>query len=88
MPETRTYLGEKQGDTYPMYWESDDQLCVNNTLSSKITINPHNPSSAEFEFDSELQPPYYISYYDYGKVWQGNSFITIFSNGAIGNEWL
>ena len=80
MPETRTYLGEKQGDTYPMYWESDDQLCVNNTLSSKITINPHNPSSAEFEFDSELQSPYYISYYDYGKVWQGNSSITIFSN--------
>ena len=51
MAETRTYMGEKQGDIYPTYWESDDQLCVNNTLSSKITVNPNNPSSAEFEFD-------------------------------------
>ena len=64
MPETRTYLGEKQGDFYPMYWESDDILCVNNTLSSKITINPSNPTSAEFEFDSALELPYHISYYD------------------------
>ena len=62
MPETRTYLGEKQGDIYPMYWESDDQLCVNNTLSSSITIDPNNPSLAEFEFDGKLELPYYISY--------------------------
>ncbi len=64
IPGTRTYLGEKQGDSYPMYWENDDQLCVNNILSSTITINPNNPSSAEFKFDSELELPYYISYYD------------------------
>ena len=62
MAETRTYMGEKQGDIYPTYWESDDQLCVNNTLSSKITVNPNNPSSAEFEFDGKLELPYYISY--------------------------
>ena len=64
MPETRTYLGEKQGDTYPMYWENDDLLCVNNTLSSEITINPNNPSSAEFKFDRELELPYYITHYN------------------------
>ena len=61
-PITRTYMGEKQGDTYPLYWESDDQLCVNDVLSSNITIDPKNPASAEFEFDKELALPYYISY--------------------------
>ena len=64
MPETRTYLGEKQGDSYPMYWENDDLLCVNSTLSSEITINPNNPSSAEFKFDGVLELPYYITHYD------------------------
>ena len=80
MPETRTYLGEKQGDSYPMYWENDDVLCVNDVFSNKIIINPNNPSSAEFEFNGALELPYYISYYNYGKVWQGNSLITIFSS--------
>jgi hypothetical protein len=82
MPETRTYLGEKQGDIYPIYWENDDQLCVNNTLSSSIAINPNNPSSAEFEFDSELELPYYISYYDNeaAKPFGEMSFAAFFDN--------
>ena len=64
MPETRTYLGEKQSDSYPVYWDKDDQLCVNDVLSSSITIDPNNPASAEFVFDKELELPYYISYTD------------------------
>ena len=79
---TRTYLGEKQGDIYPIYWENDDHLCVNNTLSSSIAINPNNPSSAEFEFDSELELPYYISYYDNeaAKPFGEMSFAAFFDN--------
>ena len=62
-PDTRTYLGEKVGDTYPVYWNDDDKICINYNLSSKITIDPNNPASAEFEFDAVLDYPFYISHF-------------------------
>ena len=82
LPETRTYMGEKQGDTYPMFWENDDQLCINNTLSSEININANNPSTAEFKFDSELELPYLISYCDQksAQSYGGTSYTTFFDN--------
>lgn len=61
-PETRTQLGEKRGETYPVYWSEEDKLCINDNLSSKIAINPNNPASAEFEFDAVLNYPLYISH--------------------------
>ena len=59
---TRTCLGEKRGDTYPVYWSEDDKICINDRVSSKIVIDPSNPASAEFEFDAELEYPLYISH--------------------------
>lgn len=63
-PETRTYLGEKVGNNYPMYWSEGDELIVNDTASSGITINSANPSNAEFEFDAVLDYPLYILHSD------------------------
>ena len=60
--DTRTYLGKKSGDTYPIYWNEEDKICINNQLSSGIKINPNNPASAEFEFDTELKYPLCISH--------------------------
>ena len=60
--ETRSHLGEKSGKSYPVYWNEEDKICINNQLSSKIRINPNDPTSAEFEFDTELEYPLYISH--------------------------
>ena len=60
--DTRTYLGEKNGETYPVYWSEEDVICVNDNLSSSITIDAQKPTTAKFEFDGKLELPYYISY--------------------------
>ncbi len=64
MPQTRTYIGDKAGATYPVYWSEGDVLIVNDTASSSITINSANPSSAEFKFDAGLDYPLYILHSD------------------------
>ena len=61
-PETRTYLGEKVGNNYPMYWSEGDKICVNGTLSSDASIDPNKPTSAEFQFNAELDYPLYITH--------------------------
>ncbi|MBQ5648230.1 MAG: calcineurin-like phosphoesterase C-terminal domain-containing protein [Alistipes sp.] len=64
MPQTRTYIGDKEGTTYPVYWSEGDELIVNDTASSGITINSANPSSAEFKFNTVLDYPLYILHSD------------------------
>ena len=47
-PATRTYLGTKDSDTYPLYWSEGDRIVVNGNLSNEAVINPSNPSSDMF----------------------------------------
>ena len=82
MPQTRTYLGEKQGNIYPVYWSEGDKIAINDVLSSNITINDENPASAKFTFDGVLNYPYYIthnymSYFDSG--WNNNAGLVWFA---------
>ena len=45
-PATRTSLGEKEGDTYPVYWSEGDQIVVNGRRSSEVVIDSSNRSCA------------------------------------------
>ena len=59
--DTRTALGEKQGDTYPVYWSEGDRIAVNGVMSQEAVINS-DKSSASFYFDSVISTPYQITY--------------------------
>ena len=61
-PATRTYLGTKDSDTYPLYWSEGDRIIVNGILSGEAVINPTNPSSASFTFDAIVNFPLSIIY--------------------------
>ncbi|MBQ2027483.1 MAG: calcineurin-like phosphoesterase C-terminal domain-containing protein [Alistipes sp.] len=74
VPETRTHLGTKENDTYPLYWSEGDKIIVNGNLSNEATINPANPSSANFEFDAIVNYPLSIIYS--ATTFEGNTLPT------------
>ena len=62
LPDTRTSLGEKTGDSYPLYWSEEDKIAVNGVASQSITISPENRSSATFTMEAVLNYPYNLTY--------------------------
>ena len=56
---TRTSLGEKNGDTYPVFWSESDCIAVNG-VSSEATIDASNKSVATFTVTASA--PYNITY--------------------------
>ena len=62
--KTRTYLGAKEGDSYPVYWSEGDRIVVNGNLSEEAVIDNNNPSSAQFTIDAVLSYPLSILYTD------------------------
>lgn len=64
IPETsRTVLGEKNGDYYPLYWSEDDCIAINGVASQNIEIDKENSSRAIFCFEENLlEYPYKIIY--------------------------
>lgn len=60
--KTRTYLGAKEGDSYPVYWSEGDRIVVNGNLSEEAVIDNNNPSSAQFTIDVVLSYPLSILY--------------------------
>ena len=59
---SRTSLGEKVGDTYPIYWCEEDKIAVNGIVSSSVQIDANEPSKATFEFNKVISYPYNITY--------------------------
>ena len=59
---TRTYLGAKEGDTYPIYWSEGDRIVVNGNVSDEGIINAQNPTSAQFTVNAVLDYPRSIIY--------------------------
>ena len=58
---TRTSMGPKSDDEYPMYWSEGDCIAVNGIASSSISINEKDPRKATFSFnDNVLTYPYQI----------------------------
>ena len=61
LEESRTQLGEKANDLYPVTWSEDDAISVNGVKSSAISIS-ENQSVATFTFNEVLEYPYTIAY--------------------------
>ena len=58
----RTALGEKVGDTYPVFWSEGDKIVVNGYASEEVIIDAENKNRATFEVKKSLDYPYNISY--------------------------
>ena len=61
-PSTKTSLGNKDGDTYPVLWSEEDQLVVNGVVSEEMEIASEDKSKATFHFGEDLTYPYHITY--------------------------
>ena len=61
LEESRTQLGEKAGETYPLYWSAGDKISVNGVESNAAVIGG-NGSVATFAFSGTLATPYCIAY--------------------------
>ena len=59
---TRTALGEKEGEGYPLYWSEGDRIAINGVASEEAAIDASNKSTASFEVSSTLSEPYHITY--------------------------
>lgn len=62
LPQTRTSLGEKVGNTYPVNWSEGDKIVVNGTLSDEVKIDADNRSCATFKINPSPQYPFCITY--------------------------
>ena len=62
LQSTRTSLGEKGEESYPLYWSEGDRIAINGTSSEEAVINLDNRSSAQFTFNATLSHPYAITY--------------------------
>ena len=59
---SRTSLGDKVGDNYPVYWTEEDNIVVNGVKSSAISINSQDNTRAIFSFGATIDLPYYITH--------------------------
>lgn len=59
---TRTSLGDKVGENYPVYWNEGDKIVVNGLASTEAEIDATNPALARFIFSNALHYPYLVTY--------------------------
>lgn len=62
LEESRTQLGERAGDLYPLYWSEGDQISVNGVASSALSTDAAGAASATFTVAGTLEKPYCIAY--------------------------
>ena len=60
--ETRTYINEKNGEEYPMYWSEGDKISVNGHTSLALTAEDINGNSATFTIPAVLEGDYCVTY--------------------------
>ena len=73
--ETKTILGDAQGDVRPVLWSKGDQISVNGVASQALDIES-NAASADFTLNAGLTAPYSIIY-PATMVKDGSSVITL-----------
>ena len=61
LEQSRTQLGEKAGDLYPVFWSEGDKISVNGIESNAAAISS-NRSVATFSVSGVLNTPYCIAY--------------------------
>ena len=59
--ETKTVLGEKEGNSYPISWSDGDMINVNGESSKAVSLEAAS-KTASFEFEKELTAPYCAVY--------------------------
>ena len=59
---TKTHLGEKVGDEYPLFWSAGDKIAINGVASEPLTEAAHGASVANFVLNGELAYPYNVVY--------------------------
>ena len=62
LEESRTQLGEKAGDLYPLYWSEGDKISVNGVESAALTANEAGAAVTSFTIAGALKAPYCITY--------------------------
>ena len=62
LEESRTQLGEKAGDVYPLYWSEGDKIAINGVASAPLAASADGQTSATFSFDGTLERPFHIVY--------------------------
>ncbi len=62
LEESRTQLGEKAGDLYPLYWSEGDKIAINGVASVAAQIDSENNAMADFVFTETVERPYNIVY--------------------------
>ena len=53
---TRTSLGSKVDDTYPVYWSEGDRIVINGTLSEEAILDGENCTEAKFKVEATNYP--------------------------------
>ena len=62
LEESRTQLGEKAGDLYPLQWSEGDRISINGVASTALSASEAGAASATFSVAGSLQKPYCIAY--------------------------
>ena len=57
---SRTQLGEKAGDIYPLYWSEGDKISINGIESNAIGAENAGAVAAKFTIDGILSYPYNV----------------------------
>ena len=59
---TRTSLGERTGDTFPLLWSEGDRLSLNGTFSYPLAAENAGNRTASFSFRGSITSPYNVLY--------------------------
>ena len=62
LEESRTQLGEKVGDLYPLYWSEGDKIAVNGVVSNEAPAEAVGAAAATFTLNGTLTYPYNVIY--------------------------
>ena len=61
LEQSRTQLGDKAGEVYPLYWSNGDKISVNGVESNALSIDG-NSAVATFTVSGVVNTPYCIAY--------------------------
>ena len=62
LEKSRTQLGEKADEVYPLYWSEGDKIAVNGVASNEVATEAVGTAVAKFVVDGLVSHPYNIVY--------------------------
>ncbi len=62
LEQSRTQLGEKAGEVYPLYWSEGDQISINGVASTALSADAAGAATATFSVAGSPAKPYCIAY--------------------------